>query len=136
MEREKILIIDDDRDLVEFMQIGLEANGYVVYHAGNGNDGLRQVKEIHPNLIILDVMMDTDTEGFQVSYKLRSQDPESEYQDCADIPILMLTGISQKMNMKFSPEDDQNYLPVDAFMEKPVRLETLLEKVKSLIKKE
>ena len=135
MDRPKILIIDDDPDLVESMQIMLEANNYRVESAYNGTDGLRLVKEINPDLIILDVMMDSITEGFQVSYQLRSRDPQSPYKAYSNIPILMLTGVSQKMHMKFSPEKDEDYLPVDELVEKPIQLDALLEKVKKLIKK-
>lgn len=135
MDKRKILVIDDDPDLVESIRITLEANNYEVHSAQNGTEGLQLVKEIHPDLIILDVMMDTITEGFQVTYQLRSRDPKSEYRDCADIPILMLTGISEKTHMKFSPKDDEDYLPVDEFVEKPIRFEALLEKVKNLTQK-
>ena len=135
MDKPKILIIDDDPDLVESMRITLEANNYEVESAYNGADGLKLVKEINPDLIILDVMMDSITEGFQVSYQLRSRDPQSEYRAYANIPILMVTGVSQKMHMKFSPQTDEDYLPVDEFVEKPIKLEALLEKVERLIKK-
>jgi len=135
MEKPKILVVDDDIDLVEGIRITLEANDYEVYSAGNGAEGLKLVKEIHPDLIILDVMMDTITEGFQVSYQLRSGDPQSEYRAYSEIPILMLTGISQKMDMKFSPQTDKDYLPVDEFIEKPIQFEALLEKVGKLIHK-
>jgi CheY-like chemotaxis protein len=135
MEKSKILVIDDDPDLVESMRITLEANDYQVFSAGNGAEGLRLTKEVFPDLIILDVMMDSITEGFQVSQQLRSRDPQSEYRAYSKVPILMLTGISEKMHMKFSPEEDEDYLPVDEFMEKPIRFETLLEKVKTLIQK-
>ena len=123
MEKPKVLVIDDDPDLVESVRITLEANNYEVYSAGNGTEGLRLVKETHPDLIILDVMMDSITEGFQVSYQLRSRDPQSEYKEYSHIPIIMLTGISQKMHMKFSTEADEDFLPVDEFMDKPIRLE-------------
>ena len=135
MDKPKILIIDDDPDLVESMQITLEANDYQVESAYNGTDGLRLVKETNPDLIILDVMMDSITEGFQVSYQLKSRDPQSEYRAYSDIPILMLTGISQKMHMKFSPAADEDYLPVEEFVEKPIQFDALLEKVARLIKK-
>ena len=135
MEKPKILVIDDDPDLVESMRITLEANDYQVFSAGNGPEGLSLTKEVFPDLIILDVMMDSITEGFQVSRQLRSRDPQSEYRAYSKVPILMLTGISEKMHMKFSPEEDEDYLPVDEFMEKPIRFETLLEKVKTLIQK-
>ncbi len=135
MEKPKILIIDDDPDFVEGIRIALEANNYEAYIAENGTEGLKLIKKIHPDLIILDVMMDTLTEGFQVSYQLRSQDPQSEYAAHSNIPILMLTAVSQKMHMKFSLQADEDYLPVDEFVEKPFRLEVLLEKIKKLIQK-
>ena len=121
--------------MVELVRITLEANNYDVFGAENGTEGLRMVKEIRPDLIILDVMMDSITEGFQVSYQLRSPDPQSEYREYSSIPIIMLTGISQKMHMKFHPKTDGDYLPVDEFVEKPIRLEPLLEKIKNLIQK-
>jgi CheY-like chemotaxis protein len=134
MERQKILVIDDDPDAVEVMRIALEANGYDVSSASNGTEGLRAVKAIRPELIILDVMMDTTTEGFQVSYQLRSHDPNSEYREFSTIPIIMLTGISQKMQMKFSTQRDGDYLAVDEFLEKPVRIDPLLETIRKLLK--
>jgi CheY-like chemotaxis protein len=135
MDKPKILIIDDDRDVVELIRITLEANNYDVFSAGNGAEGLKLVKEIRPDLIILDVMMDTATEGFQVSYQLRSKDPKSDYREFSQTPIIMTTGISQKLHMKFSPEQDGDYLPVDEFLEKPVRVDSLLEKIKKLLKR-
>jgi len=133
MERPKILVIDDDPDAVELMRIALEANGYEVFSASNGTEGLREVKAILPDLIILDVMMDTTTEGFQVSYQLRSHDPHSEYREFSTIPIIMLTGISRKMHMKFSIQTDGEYLPVDEFLEKPIQIDPLLEKIRHLL---
>ena len=92
-------------------------------------------KAVNPDLIILDVMMDTITEGFQVSYQLRNPDPKSEYAKYSKIPILMLTAIVEKKQMKFSTQKDGDFLPVDDFVEKPIRPQVLLEKVKKLLKK-
>ena len=133
MDKPKILIIDDDLDAVDLIRIALEANNYDVFSAGNGTEGLKLVKEIRPDLIILDVMMDTATEGFQVSYQLRSNDPKSEYREFCRTPIIMMTGVSQQLHMKFSPKQDGDYLPVDEFLEKPVRVDSLLEKIKKLL---
>jgi len=129
MANKKILIIDDDPDIVEAMRMPLEANLYDVVTASNGKDGLQRAKEEIPDLIILDVMMETDTEGFHVAYELRSEEPDSEYKDCRNIPILMITAISQKKGMNFSPEKDDTFLPVDGFIEKPVQPKDLLENV-------
>ncbi len=133
MTNKKILIIDDDSDIVEAMRMPLEANSYNVISAGNGNDGLQRAKEELPDLIILDVMMETDTEGFHVAYELRSEEQDSEYKSCRGIPILMITAISQKKGMSFSPETDDTFLPVDSFIEKPILPKDLLEKVAELM---
>ena len=135
MEEPKILIVDDDPDIVEALKMTLEASHYKVYTAANGTEGLKQVKAVNPNLIILDVMMDTITEGFQVTYQLRNPDSKSEYAPYSKIPILMLTAIVEKKRMKFSTQADGDFLPVDDFVEKPIRPQVLLEKVKKLLKK-
>jgi CheY-like chemotaxis protein len=129
----KILIIDDDPDMVEAMRMVLEAQDFEVHSALNGTEGLRKVKEVHPDLIILDVMMDQLTEGFQVSYTLKNAPSGSEYGPFAKIPILMVTAVGREMHMKFSPETDGAYLPVEAFLEKPVQPKLLVEKVKTLL---
>jgi CheY-like chemotaxis protein len=129
----KILIIDDDPDIIEAMKMVLEAQDFEVHSALNGTEGLSKVKQVHPDLIILDVMMDQLTEGFQVSYALKNAVPGSEYGPFATIPILMVTAVGKEMHMKFSPETDGAYLPVEAFLEKPVQPKMLLEKVKKLL---
>jgi DNA-binding response OmpR family regulator len=131
MANEKILIIDDDDDLVHAMRLPLEAAGYEVFRAASGTEGLQQVKAVKPDLIILDVMMDTTTEGFQVTLALRSPDPRSEYKAHSQIPILMLTSIHTTTSLRFGP--DKNYLPVDAFIEKPIEPAELLKKVRECL---
>jgi len=128
MAKEKILIIDDDEDVVFAMRLPLEAAGYQVFQAVSGAEGLHKVKEIKPDLIILDVMMDTTTEGFQVSLQLRSPDPNSEFAAYKNIPILMITAIHTTTPLRFGP--DQEYLPVDAFIEKPIDPDALLAQVR------
>jgi DNA-binding response OmpR family regulator len=128
MANEKILIIDDDDDLVHALRLPLEAAGYRVSRAASGNEGLQKIKEVNPDLIILDVMMDTTTEGFHISLALRSPDPQSEYKDYSRIPILMLTSIHATTTLRFGP--DKDYLPVDAFIEKPIEPAELLKKVR------
>jgi len=127
----KILIIDDDPDMVLAAQMTLEAAGHEIFTAVNGTDGLAKVKQIKPDLIVLDVMMDTTTEGFQVSLQLRSPDPASEYSEFRQIPIIMLTAIHTTTPLRFGPEED--YLPVDVFMDKPLDPDALSAKVDELL---
>jgi hydrogenase maturation protease len=128
-----ILIIDDDPDMVEAMRMALEAHRYKVSHAANGRIGLEMVKKAKPDLIVLDVMMDTATEGFQVSLALRSPDPQSEYAAFSRIPIIMLTSIHSTTPLRFGP--DKDYLPVDTFLDKPIDPDVLLAKVAELTAK-
>ena len=86
-----ILVIDDDKDLVESMRIILESRQYGVRVAYNGKQGYEKIEAKIPDLIILDVMMATDTDGFDLAYKLKHQ-PEHR-----NIPIIMATSFPQKM---------------------------------------
>ena len=128
----KILIIEDDPDFIESMCLILEANSHEVGFAQSGEAGLQKVKEFEPDLIILDVMMETETAGFHVAYQLRNSDPSSEYADYAKIPILMITSVAEKTKMTFDPETDKDFLPVDGYIKKPIRPDQLLNKVKEL----
>jgi len=93
----------------------------------NSTDGFNQAKACHPDMIILDVMMDKETDGFLLSYKFRKDE------DLKTTPILMLTSINQKTGFKFNPEIDGNFLPVDDFIEKPAEPDLLARKVKKLL---
>ncbi len=132
----KILIVDDDKGIVEAMKIILESKDYEVVTAYSGAEGMERVQDSKPDLIILDVMMSHTTDGFQVSRKLKA-DPET-----AHIPILMVTAIHEEMDKQFapgfvrySPKTDDDYLPVEDFMEKPVEPAELLDRVSKLLKK-
>lgn len=110
----KVLLIDDDMDLVEANKIVLEANGYTVFTAYNGEDGLKMAKQEVPDVIVLDVSMEKKDEGFYVSQRIRCT-PE-----IAKIPILMVTAIHKCTKLRFSPQTDGEYLPVNEFLDKPV----------------
>jgi two-component system, OmpR family, alkaline phosphatase synthesis response regulator PhoP len=127
----RILIVEDTPDMALALQMPLEATGYEVFLAPSGQEGLVMVKQVKPDLIILDVMMETTTAGFQVSLELRSPDPQSEYAEYRHVPILMLTAIHTTTSLRFGP--DEAYLPVDDFVEKPIDPDVLLEKVQTLL---
>jgi two-component system response regulator MprA len=127
----KILVIEDDVDMLAALRMPLEANGYEMIAALTAGEGLQKVKEVEPDLIILDVMLETVTAGFQASLQLRSPDPQSEYATCRHIPILLLTAIHATTSLRFGP--DEAYLPVDGFMDKPIDPDFVLGKVSALI---
>lgn len=130
----RILIIDDDPDIVLAVRMSLEAEGYEVIEASSGAQGIDVIKAERPDLIILDVMMETKTEGFQMALKLHSPDPTSEFVEYKDIPILMLTAIHSTTPLRFEPDID--YLPVELFVDKPIDPEDLVGKVEWLLSQE
>lgn len=125
-----IIIIDDDRDLVESIRIVLESRKYGVRVAYNGKDGFQKIQEKAPDLILLDVMMATDTEGFSLAYKLRNNPAYKE------IPIIMVTGFTKKM-AETGPEKFQHIMgeswPVTQFLEKPIDPEQLLSVIEDIL---
>ena len=127
----KILIVEDNLDMALAVTMPLEANGYQVATACSGQEGLQQILVDAPDLVILDVMLETGTAGFQVSLELRSPDPRSPYRAFRHIPILMMTAIHTTTTLRFGP--DEAYLPVDDFVEKPVDPDLLLDKVRALL---
>jgi len=126
----EILIIDDDKDLVNSIEIILQTKNYQVRSAFNGKEGYGKIEKKIPDLILLDVMMATDTEGFDLAYKLK-ENPKYR-----DIPIIMITSFTQKMAEQ-GPDRFQHILgeawPVSSFLEKPVDPEVLLSMVEKVL---
>lgn len=130
MENAKILIVDDDLDLANAMQAILESRDYTVITASDKAGGMELVRTEKPDLLILDVIMSTWSDGFDMARELKSQS------DLKDVPILMLTGVRDKTGIDFkSSAGDPTWLPVDAFLDKPVESETLLAEVKKILSK-
>jgi CheY-like chemotaxis protein len=131
MNKKYILIIDDDPDQRLVVRLPLEAAGYDVREATNSEEGRKMVLETRPDLIILDVMMDSTTAGFQLALELHNRSDDSEFKDVRNTPIIMLTAIHSTTPLRFAPDDD--YLPVQTFLEKPVDPDLLLAKVRGFI---
>ncbi|MBN2081060.1 response regulator [bacterium] len=119
----KILIVDDDTDIVEAIQLVLEKEGHATAPAYSRVEGMRQVEDFKPDLIVLDVMMDEPDDGIAMAQDLRRQG-----QDC---PILMLTSVAKVTGMRFGP--DNELVPVDEFQEKPIDPAVLVAKVAELL---
>jgi len=123
----KILVVDDDPEFVAATGAILEGEGYSVVSAPNGEKGYAAAKKEKPDLMLLDVMMTHDTEGFDIVRKLK-EDPET-----AKLPVIMITGIRKAKTLPFRFEPDDDWLPVKAVLEKPVKPETLLQHVRQAI---
>ena len=93
--QKKILIIDDDIDLVEAMRLTLENADFEVIDAQDGQKGLEKIEKEKPDLVLLDVMMETQDEGFHIAYQIRNNEETS------DLPIIMLTAVGSETGFSF-----------------------------------
>lgn len=118
----KILIVDDEQDIVESLKFVLETADYICYCAYNGEDGLKLAKELMPDLIILDVMM-PKINGYKISRLLKY---DKKYQN---IPILMITARSQEEDKLIGEETG-----ADEYITKPFELDIVVDKVNQYLK--
>jgi two-component system alkaline phosphatase synthesis response regulator PhoP len=123
MIQKKILVVDDEPDLVETVRYPLEMEGYQVLVAYNGEEGLNQARKDSPDLIILDLML-PKLDGYKVCRLLKF---DERYKH---IPILMLTAKTQEKDRLLGKETG-----ADEYMTKPFDIDQLLEKVKSYLSK-
>lgn len=129
----RLLMIDDDVNLVNAVKIACEAMGYEFWGAHSATEGLEEILAVNPDLIILDVIMEDFVAGFRVVSELRTAEPGSRFAPFSTTPILMLTSVTTKTDLDFSKRVGTPLLPVDAFIEKPVKPTVLLERIKDLI---
>ncbi|MHC4132648.1 MAG: response regulator transcription factor [Planctomycetota bacterium] len=130
MENKKILIVDDDDDLTEAIKAALEAQQYTVFTAADRMEGMEKIKAEKPDLAILDVMISSWQDGFEMARELKS---DALYKD---MPILMLTSIKNKTGIDFkTTAGESHWCPVDGFLDKPADSEMLLAEVKRLLQK-
>ncbi len=131
MAKKRIYVIDDDRDIVESMSIVLSRNDYEVKAQFDDERVEENVKAFKPDLIILDVMFpENSSAGFDIARALKRND------ETRAIPILMLSAINERGIYvgRFSNHDrDDSFLPVNMFLEKPLKPAVLLERVGALI---
>jgi DNA-binding response OmpR family regulator len=124
----QILIIDDDPDYSAALKAVIENKGYLADIAPNSETGFKKIENRKPDLIILDVMMETKDEGFKFSRKLKKSE---EYKS---IPILMLTSIKEATGFDFKSEvGDDKWLPVNDYCDKLIKMDELMAKIEKLL---
>lgn len=125
----KVLIIDDDQNFAESNKDLLEAFDYQVEFALNGSDGVAKAKIFLPDVVLLDVMMTTDVEGYDVARKLHAL-PGLE-----KTAILLVTGVTKALDLMNAPIGDPDWLPVDRVLEKPISPNALLSEIERVLAK-
>jgi len=125
--KKKVLLIDDDKDFLLATKLILEKGGYEVFLAEDGKVGVDMAKSVYPDIAIIDMMMETWSEGFNVVSKLRTSDTGKK------IPLIMLSAVDlQGPYQSFEPPDE---LPtVDLVLHKPIKADDLLKHVGQLLR--
>ena len=132
MGAKRVLLVDDDIDFLDINRMALERAGFEVVTADNGDEGFRVASSTVVDVAVLDVMMDTPTEGFELARRMRADEKTER------IPLLMLTSVNTENEaigsyVRFSDHDrDKDWLPVDRFVDKPIKPEDLISLVRTL----
>ena len=124
-----VLVIDDDVQLVDSVKTLLESVGYEVSFAYQAEKGVALAKEIKPDLILLDIMFagPPGTDGTEISMRLH------EVPSLTDIPVIVLSGVKQALDMPVKLAPDDAYMPVEAFIEKPFKPSELLAEIEKVL---
>jgi len=126
-KKAKILLVDNDVDIVDLNKAVLENNDYEVVTAFSGSEGLEKIKTEQPDLIVLDLMMEKHDSGFTFAKKLKA-DPVFK-----KIPVLMLTSVADVTGFGFSQQKDGYWMKTDNYLKKPVAPDQLLAEINKLL---
>lgn len=124
-----ILLVDDDQDLIRSIQVVLENQNFNVLTANNKVEGIKMLKETKPDLLVLDVMMDTNLAGYNMLHEIKKEE------EFVLLPVIVLTGMLDELgvNLISGVEDDQLFQNV-RFQNKPVDPMMLVEIIKEMLK--
>ena len=131
MEQKKILLVDDDLDLLEQNKMLLESKGYKVVTADNMKDAWDTYKREKPNACVLDLIMEEHDAGFVLSHRIKRDDYGK------NIPVFLLTSAAYVTGMKFgaSTSEEQEWIHADGWFDKPIQIEELTNKLEELFLK-
>ena len=127
--RRRVLVVDDDPDIIESLRNVLELNDFEVLTASKSDEAIDLAKRERPDLVILDLMIEHPDSGFGIAHHIKTA-PE-----CGNPPILMLTNVTHAHNLRFSvdSEEERQWIKVDGYLTKPVRSELLIGRVRQLL---
>jgi len=125
----KIVLVDDNTDYLFTMETFLQRNGFQVHTADDGQKGLDLIRQEQPDMVLLDVMMESLFSGFELCKKLRTED------DLKHIPIIGVSGMGDELGIDYKQWPDFEYFSPDAFLDKPVDKQKLLRLIPEIIQK-
>jgi DNA-binding NtrC family response regulator len=121
--KKTVLIVDDDFDLLKQYEMQFASAGFNVVTADCQEDAEKVIKNIKPDLVVSDLMMENIDGGFSLSYHIKKKYP--------DVPVLIITGVTRDIGLQFSTNSDEGrrWIKADAILNKPIKLEDLLKEV-------
>ena len=134
-EQTKVLVVDDDPDIVETVRLVLKRAKYVVETAMSPGEAFSKLAAFGPDVILLDVMMPEGTEGFHFVWQLRNECPP----ELANVPIVILSAIHDTTKLRFYPEQTDGtyspgeFLPVQGFIDKPAEPAALVATIEKVL---
>ena len=127
--KKKLLLIDDDEDLLRSFQVILESNGFDVITCNEGKNGFLILKQDKPDLLVLDVMMNTNLEGYNLLHMIKS------YPEYRNMPIILLTGMRDQLGVNlYSAVEDESLFPNVRFQDKPINPHLLVEMISDMLR--
>ncbi len=125
--KKKVLLVDDDVDLLYQNSVFLKQNGFDVITAENQQQAESLLKTIRPDIVVTDLMMEQLDAGFTLAHHIKNI-----YQN---IPIIIVTGVAQETGMRFftGTEEEKSWIKADSVLSKPIRFEQLLQEIKKLL---
>jgi len=122
-----ILLVDDNQDMVEAHRLFLEDEGYEVTGAYSAQEARETLRTLIPDVVVLDVMMEHRTAGLTLAREI--------HRDFPDLPVILMTGLQDVMNLPFTFEPSETWLPVERVLTKPVTFEELLREVENALER-
>jgi len=129
----KILVIDDDPDFVVAVTPILESALYDVVPASNPEEGKEKIFSEKPDLILLDIMMDSLFDGFSLCHAIKSS---KEYKEFKDTPIIFVSAVKEMTGSRFQfNAQEQGMIGPDDYIDKPVKPGDLIARIEKLLKR-
>ncbi len=129
----KIMIIDDDPDFRDAITPILQSSLYQVVTASNPKEGKEKILAEKPDLILLDIMMDSLFDGFSLCHAIKTA---KEFKDVADTPVIFVSAVKEMTGSRFQFKgEDQGLCGPDDYIDKPVKPDDLIARIEGLLKK-
>lgn len=125
--KRRILVIEDDPDMQDVVRTILEPAGFELTSCYTGPDGLESARANKPDLILLDIMLSSPSEGFHLAYDLKQDEV------LKSVPIVMISSIGKTMGMDYAKELGSDYVPAERFLDKPFDARTLRDTVADVL---